>query len=102
VIHFNFGIPDRNTPIAEYTQRLKQLIDRMQKPGAKLVWANTTPIPDDLSKKQSAASIIERNSAAFELMNKRKIAIDDLFFRNHGASRGDAESKRCPLQYPGL
>ena len=79
VIHFNFGIHDRNTPIADYTQRLGQLIERMKKTGAKVVWASTTPIPDDPPKKQTAASIVERNQAAAGLMKKHGVAIDDLF-----------------------
>lgn len=79
VIHFNFGIHDRNTPIADYTQQLEQLVERMKKTGAKLVWASTTPIPDDPSKKQSSASIGERNEAAAELMKKHGVATDDLF-----------------------
>jgi hypothetical protein len=79
VIHFNFGIHDRATPLADYRQRLEQLIARLQKTGAKLVWATTTPIPDDLEHKQTAASIIERNEAATELMKAHGIAIDDLF-----------------------
>ena len=51
----------------------------MQKTGAKLVWASTTPIPDDEKTKQTAASIVERNQAAAEVMKKHGIAIDDLF-----------------------
>jgi lysophospholipase L1-like esterase len=79
LIHFNFGIHDRATPIADYTQRLGQLMARLKKTGARLVWASTTPIPDDLSKKQTAASIVERNQAAAELMKKQGVAINDLF-----------------------
>lgn len=79
LIHFNFGIHDRSTPIADYTQQLEQLIERMKKTGAKLIWATTTPIPDDPSKKLSAASIVERNKAAVELMKKHGVATDDLF-----------------------
>jgi lysophospholipase L1-like esterase len=79
VIHFNFGIHDRGTPLADYTQRLDQLIERMKKTGAKLIWASTTPIPDDPAHKQTAASIVERNRAAAELMARHGIAIDDLF-----------------------
>ena len=79
LIHFNFGIHDRNTPSADYTQRLEQLIERMKKTGAKLIWATTTPIPDDPSKKLSAASIVERNKATVGLMNKHGVATDDLF-----------------------
>lgn len=79
IIHFNFGIHDRATPIADYTKRLEELIGRMKATGAKLVWASTTPIPDDAAKKQSAASIVERNQAAAEIMKKHDIATDDLF-----------------------
>jgi len=79
VIHFNFGIHDRNTPITDYTTRLEQLIKRMQATGAALVWASTTPIPDDPKTGQTAASIVDRNAAAAKLMADRNVAIDDLF-----------------------
>ncbi len=79
VIHFNFGIHDRNTPVADYTQRLEQLVERMQKTGAELIWTSTTPIPDVPSKKQTAASIVERNRAAAAIMEKHNITTDDLF-----------------------
>jgi lysophospholipase L1-like esterase len=79
LIHFNFGIHDRNTPVPEYSQRLEQLVERMKKTGAKLVWASTTPIPDVPEKKQTAASIVERNEAAAQIMQKHSVAIDDLF-----------------------
>jgi lysophospholipase L1-like esterase len=51
----------------------------MQKTGAKLVWASTTPIPDDAGKKQTADSIVERNKAAAEIMAKHNVVTDDLF-----------------------
>jgi hypothetical protein len=79
LIHFNFGIHDRNTPVDDYAQRLTQLIERMEKTGAKLMWGSTTPIPDDLAKKQTAASIVERNQVATLLMEKHGIATNDLF-----------------------
>jgi len=79
VVHFNFGIHDRNTPIGEYSQRLEQLVERMKKTGAKLIWATTTPIPDDPAKKQTAASIVERNQAAAQIMQEHGVATDDLF-----------------------
>ncbi len=79
IIHFNFGIHDRNTPIAEYTQRLEKLVERMKKTGAKLIWASTTPIPDVAETKQTSASIVERNQAAAAIMKKNEIVTDDLF-----------------------
>ena len=79
IIHFNFGIHDRATPIDDYTDRLEQLIARFKRTGAALIWASTTPIPDLPEKKFSAASIVERNAAAAEVMEKHEIAINDLF-----------------------
>jgi lysophospholipase L1-like esterase len=51
----------------------------MQKTGAKLIWASSTPIPDLPKQKYFAASIVERNQVAEELMQKYGIVIDDLF-----------------------
>jgi len=79
VIHFNFGIHDRNTPITDYTARLEQLIERMQATGAALIWASTTPIPDNPQARQTAESIVERNQAAAIVMDQNNVAIDDLF-----------------------
>ena len=79
VIHFNFGIHDRATPMPDYTQRLETLILRMKQTGAKLIWATTTPIPDTPDGKQTAASIVERNAAAAPLMTQHGVATDDLF-----------------------
>ncbi len=79
LIHFNFGIHDRRTPIADYTERLEQLIARMKQTGAKLTWAATTPVPNVPGKQPVAQSIVERNEAAAKLMKKHGIPIDDLF-----------------------
>jgi acyl-CoA thioesterase-1 len=65
--------------VADYTARLEQLVQRMKQTGAKLVWASTTPIPDNPEQKQTAVSIVERNAAAAEVMQKHGVAIDDLF-----------------------
>jgi len=79
LIHFNFGIHDRKTPLEIYEKNLETLIGQLQATGAKLVWASTTPIPDDAKQKQTATSIIERNEVAAKLMQKHGIAVDDLF-----------------------
>ena len=78
IIHFNFGIHDRKTAIADYTGRLEQLITRMKQTKAKLIWASTTPLPDTPGK-WSSASVIERNAAAAEVMAKHDVQINDLF-----------------------
>jgi len=79
VIHFNFGIHDRATPAADYVKRLEEIVVRLEKTGAKLIWANTTPIPDNPAQKQTAASIVEKNALAAEVMKKHGIPTDDLF-----------------------
>jgi lysophospholipase L1-like esterase len=79
VIHFNFGIHDRATPAADYVKRLEEIVGRLEKTGAKLIWTSTTPIPDDPAHKQTAASIIEKNALAAEVMKKHGIPTDDLF-----------------------
>ena len=79
LIHFNFGIHDRATPIADYEARLEKIVTRLQKTGAKLVWASTTPIPRDEATRQTPESIIERNAVAARLMQKHGVAVDDLF-----------------------
>lgn len=79
VIHFNFGCHDRETPITDYISRLEQIIERMRKTGARLVWAHSTPIPNVPSKKYVPASIIELNAAAAEVMKRNGIPVDDLF-----------------------
>lgn len=78
IIHFNFGIHDRNTPIKDYKERLGKLVERMKKTGATVIWASTTPIPDVPAKKFVAASIEKRNVAAAEVMAKHGVATDDL------------------------
>jgi lysophospholipase L1-like esterase len=79
VIHFNFGIHDRATPPADYEQRLEEIVTRLEKTGARIIWASTTPIPRDDVKKQDPASIVERNAIAASVMAKHGVAVDDLF-----------------------
>src|SRR3954451_20838131 len=54
VIHFNWGLHDlkvtpdggRQVPLETYETNLAALVARLQKTGARLIWANTTPVPD--------------------------------------------------------
>ncbi len=79
LIHFNFGIHDRATPAKDYEERLEQIIARLQKTGAKLMWASTTPIPPDTKDGPAAASaIVEKNAIAAKIMAKHNIPVDDL------------------------
>ena len=81
LIHFNFGIHDRSTPLADYIERLTEIVNRLKKTGARLVWASTTPIHNSPDGKYQSVSIIERNEAAAALMKNRGIIVNDLFAR---------------------
>jgi len=78
VIHFNFGIHDRNSRPAEYEQRLDAIVSRLKKTGAKLIWATSTPIsPDTPSVK--AGSSARSNQIAEKVMERHGILINDLY-----------------------
>jgi len=99
VIHFNWGIWDthmlsaqnelirdeagfkgeshiRHTP-EQYRENLTKLVDKLEKTGATLIWATTTPC---LSRTGNRfADIKNLNKVADEIMRKRGIAVDDLY-----------------------
>ncbi len=79
LIYFNFGIHDRATPLADYEQRLGEIITRLKKTGAKIIWASTTPVPRDDAKKQTPESIVERNVVAAQVAQQQGLTVDDLF-----------------------
>lgn len=78
LIHFNFGIHDRATKPADYEQRLETIIARLQKTGAKIMWASSTPLPAE-SKYGSDSAMVERNAIAAGIMKKHNIPVDDLY-----------------------
>lgn len=80
LIHFNFGLHDSKTSPEVYEKNLEELVGRLEKTGANLVWASTTPAPPDTKSGDTMpAAIIERNKIAARVMQKRRIIIDDLY-----------------------
>lgn len=79
IVHFNFGIHDRNLPVDEYADQLGQIVERLKKTGATLYWASTTPIPDSPAKKYVASSIVERNAAAATVMEEHSVETNNLY-----------------------
>ena len=96
VIHFNWGLWDiygwpyyhiDRSP-AMYKKRLEQLVTRLKKTGAKLIWATTTPVcpaPERTMIKQHKKEIViladtekEYLDAAQEVMEKFSVRINDL------------------------
>ncbi len=78
MIHFNFGIHDRNTPPAEYEERLEAIVRRLQQTGAKLVWATTTPISPETPNVEAGSSV-RANEIAAQVMQRHSIPINDLY-----------------------
>lgn len=78
VIHVNFGLHDLHTKSADYEQRLEQIVSRLKKTGAKLIWAQTTPVPDVPEKKWDPSDAVRLNEVAARVMKRNKVAINDL------------------------
>jgi acyl-CoA thioesterase-1 len=95
VIHFNFGLhdlkfvddqgknapPDKGHPqvsAEDYQKNLETLVARMQKTGAKLIFATTTPVPEG-AQARIKGDEKKYNEIAATVMKKHGVAIDDLF-----------------------
>ena len=78
LIHFNFGIHDRNSVSEDYADRLAAIVGRLQATGAKLIWANATPLPEhsDTYRRGDCARL---NAVAAEHMDRHGIPINDLY-----------------------
>ena len=88
VIHFNWGLHDlkyvdgkQNIPPAEYEKNLCAIVARLQKTGATLIWASTTPVPKGISSPKARVSedVVIYNEIAARVMKENNIAIDDLY-----------------------
>lgn len=88
VIHFNFGLHDaklppegiRHAPPEIYEKNLRELVRLMQATGARLIFATTTPVPNNgiISPTRRFGSIESYNSAALKVMKEAGVAVNDL------------------------
>ena len=87
VIHFNFGLHDlkhlendqRQVTPEEYEKNLRQLVSRLKTTGAKLIWANTTPVPEGkISPTRIPADVTLYNQVALKVMQENGVVVDDL------------------------
>lgn len=97
VIHFNWGLWDiygwryakeDRSPKA-YAERLETLVTRMEKTGAKLIWATTTPVcpgPEKTMLEKWKTEVIispeleqQYRDAALEVMKRHNVQINDLY-----------------------
>ncbi len=97
VIHFNFGLHDAKflspgkqqvTPDA-YEANLRQVVERLQATGAKLIWCTTTPVPPgELMPPRKFDDVAIYNQIAAKIMAAHGIVVDDLnaFIQPHLAT----------------
>ena len=80
VVHFNIGMHGWEYSEDDYREFLPELLAAIRKgaPGAKLIWASTTPVRKDKIPGPSNERIAARNRIAREFFEKQGIAIDDL------------------------
>jgi lysophospholipase L1-like esterase len=88
VIHFNWGMHDlkyfnsgrQNVPIDQYERNLRELVARLKKTGAVLVFATTTPLVRDTDGKfrRNAHSEVAYNDVAKKVMAENGVHVNDL------------------------
>jgi acyl-CoA thioesterase-1 len=98
LIHFNFGLHDikhvdpasgnnSNDPAhplqadpKQYKKNLEVVVEALKVTGAKLVFATTTPYPDDVSGPLRDPGMPEKyNKIALKVMKKNGIVVNDLY-----------------------
>src|SRR5256885_24409 len=88
VIHFNFGLHDlklitagrRRIPVEAYETNLREIVGRLKRTKAKLIWANTTPVPPPAAKlARITEDVLIYNAAAEKVMKDNGIPIDNLY-----------------------
>ena len=91
VIHFNWGLHDLKhwkdgkldpagphvSTLEEYGKNLRELVKKMKATGAKLIWATTTPVPEE-SAGRVHADELKYNDVAARVMKDEGIPTDDL------------------------
>ncbi|OYW17714.1 MAG: hypothetical protein B7Z55_11990 [Planctomycetales bacterium 12-60-4] len=97
VIHFNWGLHDlkyvgadgttladpkaegtrQQVPLPQYEENLQQLVKRLQKTNATLIWCSTTPVPEG-SNGRVGGDEVPYNAAAARVMKANGVTTNDL------------------------
>lgn len=120
LIHFNVGLGDltyrtpgiddfrvmsktaggvRTTSADKYQVNLKELINRLKKIEAKLVWASTTPIRGSSSRIFDPGSEVELNRLAEDVMLANGIVINDMHTKVSGLINLERPSAFDPFDF---
>jgi len=96
VIHFNFGLHDlkRQKPDgtasddpndanqadpATYEKNLREIVKHLKGTKTKLIFATTTPVPQNVSPHRDPEDVIRYNDIAQKIAKENDIGIDDLY-----------------------
>lgn len=98
VIHFNWGLHDLKHMKADgkttsdlatdppqasvevYEKQLREIVAKLKATGARLVFATTTPVPEEPMKVyRKNADVIRYNEAALRVMKDNAVAVNDLY-----------------------
>ena len=82
VIHFNWGLNDLEhsgigkprIPLELYEKNLRLLVNRIEKTGAVLIWATTTPVPAG-TRSRTAGDAVKYNTVAADVLDGRNIRV---------------------------
>ena len=87
IIHFNWGLWDMRydngfdspprIPLADYKANLTKLVKQLKSHPAKLIFANTTPVPTG-AKRRIPGTELKYNRAALEIMTNNNIPVNNL------------------------
>ena len=111
VIHFNFGLHDlvymgpdgkrgvdpklpgahHQVALPDYEKNLIDMVTTLKSTGAKLIWCNTTPVPEGTTNRVADESV-QFNAAAASVMEKASVPINDL--------HGHAWARLAEVQLP--
>lgn len=97
VIHFNFGLHDvklgtggkdnrpyptadsHQVPAADYERNLREIVTKLKRTGAALIWCSTTPIPQGkLNPPRQPGDEVTYNQIAQKVMTENGVVINDL------------------------
>ncbi len=92
VIHFNWGLHDVKrmkegkldvggewqVDKKAYRANLETLVRRLERTGAKLIWASTTPIPEGAGGRIRGDEV-KANAIALKIMRRHGVKVDDLY-----------------------
>ena len=99
VIHFNFGLHDlkymgpkgenladpkkdtshQQVPLSEYVTNIRAIAERLKQTGAKVIWCQTTPVPEGAGGRVVGDAVKYNEAAAKVMIELGGIATDDLY-----------------------